>query len=84
VVEGFEELGLDKAKVPEITSEHVARLKKFRNGSFHFQKNTKKQMQFFEPSEFEALEWAERLNAQLRAFLALSLRAFGCSLLLTG
>jgi hypothetical protein len=69
VVEGFEALGLDRTKVPEMTSEHIARLKTFRNGSFHFQKDTKKQMQFFELGDFEALDWAERLHAQLRAFL---------------
>jgi hypothetical protein len=68
VVEGFEELGLDKKNVPEVTSEHATRLKLFRNGSFHFQKNTKKQMQFFELGDFDALDWAERLHAQLHAF----------------
>jgi hypothetical protein len=47
---------------------HAARLKLFRNGSFHYQKNTKKQMQFFELGDFDALDWAERLHAQLHAF----------------
>jgi len=68
VVEGFETLGLDTTKVPEMTSKHIGRLKTFRNASFHFQKKTKKQMQFFEPGDFEALDWAERLHAQLHAF----------------
>ena len=67
VVEGFEELGLDQKNIPEMTSEHIARLKKFHNGSFHFQRDTKKQ--FFELGDFAALDWAERLHAQLRAFL---------------
>ena len=61
-------MDLDKKRVPEITSEHVARLKLFRNGSFHYQRNTKKQVQFFELGDFAALEWAERLHAQLHDF----------------
>ena len=68
MVEGFEELGLDKTKVPEISSEHVAKLRLFRNGSFHFQKDTKKQVQFFQRGDLEALDWAEVLHAQLHAF----------------
>jgi len=69
VVEGFEKLGLDKKDVSEMTSEHIARLKKFRDGSFHFQQDTKKQMQSLELGDFAELDWAERLHAQLRAFL---------------
>jgi hypothetical protein len=69
VVEGFEKLGLDKKDVSELTSEHIARLKKFRDGSFHFQQDTKKQMQSFELGDFAELDWAERLHAQLRAFI---------------
>ena len=69
MVEGFEKLGLDKKDVSEMTSEHIARLKKFRDGSFHFQQDTKKQMQSLELGDFAELDWAERLHAQLRAFL---------------
>jgi hypothetical protein len=70
VVEGFRELKLDERMVPEITSEHVKRLKKFRNGSFHFQRNRKKQVQFLGmgEGEWDALDWAERLHVQLKIF----------------
>lgn len=70
VVEGFQQLKLDGQMVPEITSEHVKRLKKFRNGSFHFQRSRKKQLQFLQmgAGEWDALDWAERLHAQLETF----------------
>ena len=68
VADGFLQLGLDTAKVPEITNAHLKKLKKFRNASFHFQTHTKKQAQFFAPCEWEALDWAETLHAQLHAF----------------
>jgi hypothetical protein len=32
VAEGFDELGLDTTKVPEITNDHLKKLKRFRNG----------------------------------------------------
>ena len=68
VVEGFIELKFDATKVPEITHPHIKNLKLFRNGCFHYQRDTRKQIKFFDPEPFESMNWAERLHNQLRHF----------------
>jgi hypothetical protein len=69
VVEGFNELKLDRAKVPEMADPHINRLKLFRNGCFHYQRDTRKQVQFHDP-ELDGLNWAERLHEHLNDFFA--------------
>jgi hypothetical protein len=68
VAEGFLELGLDKAKVPEITHDHIEKLKLFRNGCFHYQRHHNKQLQFLETDPNESMNWAERLHEQFREY----------------
>ena len=66
VAEGFKEWKLDREQVTELTNEHLKRLKKFRNGTFHYQRSRRKQVQFFQQGrEWQALDWAEQLHAQL-------------------
>ena len=38
-IEGFKELKLDAAKVPEIADSRAGNLKLFRNGCFHYQRD---------------------------------------------
>jgi hypothetical protein len=67
VVEGFTDLKLDATQVPEMLNPRVQTLKRFRNGCFHYQRSSSKADPF---RELDALDWAEQLHNQFRAFFS--------------
>jgi hypothetical protein len=71
-------LGLDKSKVPELKNRaRIKTLYDFRNGTFHYQRSHKKQLQFLgtEGSRVSSLNWAARLHEQFRLYFVERLEA---------
>lgn len=75
VVEGYQELKLQDARVDELlrNTEYSEALRRFRNAMFHYQADpvSEKLMAFLELPE--ATEWARALNAALEQFFLKSL-----------
>jgi hypothetical protein len=69
VVEGFNELKLDAAQVPELSDPRVDTLRHFRNGCFHYQRDYQKFAHFLS-GDLESFDWAEQLHAQFHAYFA--------------
>ena len=72
VVEGFKILKLKDSEIELLlTSAHVDSLRRFRNATFHYQKDPIKHVQFFVedgvPTD-NRLEWAEKLHAAFDRF----------------
>ena len=70
VVEGWRDLKLTDEKIDKLLeSENVCRLKRFRNGSFHFQKNyfSKKFFDFM-PEDENTAKWIRELRNEFSRF----------------
>ena len=67
VAEGYQSLKLQDKEIDcLLASEHLVNLRRFRNGTFHYQRQPEKHLQFFtdgDTTTFERVEWAERLHA---------------------
>lgn len=63
-MEGYQELRLKDNNIDAILhKENIDTLRIFRNGTFHYQKNANKLIQFFEYGAHDSrLEWAELLH----------------------
>lgn len=70
VVEGYQELNLKDKNVDDLLSktDFVAHLKRFRNATFHYQKNplSEKMLQFI--SAYQSEVWVRQLNSALKRF----------------
>ena len=64
---GFRELKLKNDNIERILGSHIHDLRQFRNSTFHFQKDTRKQVNFFDGAA-NRLNWAEELHSEFRAF----------------
>jgi len=72
VIEGWHEVGLSDPEVDRLlTSPNTKRLKQFRNGMFHFQKDhwlPAKFADFFVPAN-QTVDWVLALTGELRRYL---------------
>ena len=53
--------------MPVLSDPRVSRLRLYRNGCFHYQRDYRKQVQFHE-GELDGMNWAESLHAELGDF----------------
>ena len=67
VAEGYANMDLYDVRVDELVKMHIDSLRKFRNGTFHYQRNPDKQTQFFGNNQ---INWAEDLHEGFKLFLA--------------
>ena len=68
VTEGFKELGLRDQEIESLLAdEAIGRLKRLRNGTFHYQQGHEKLTQFFRGSDSSEV-WAEHLHAAFDRF----------------
>jgi hypothetical protein len=78
VIEGWKELGLKDEKIDKLlTSPYVDRLRRFRNATFHYQKEplSPKHMEFFGTEEERTEDWIDELyNEFARFFTANTLK----------
>src|SRR5688572_18276239 len=65
VVEGFLQLNLKNDRIERMISEHKDSLKVYRNGTFDYQRNPNKHVQFFQENR---IDWAEDLHRELEIF----------------
>jgi hypothetical protein len=78
VVEGYRALGLDKDKVPQLKNRaRIDTLSEFRNGTFHYQRDHEKQIQFLgdESSRVSSMNWAALLHEEFRQYFVEVLEA---------
>jgi hypothetical protein len=70
VAEGYKSLDLRDDEIDALLlSPHLENLRHFRNGTFHYQKNPMKQVQFFLGGE-ERLDWAQQLHEAFDRFFS--------------
>lgn len=70
VAEGFQELKLqDDTVAAFVGDENFQNLRRFRNGSFHYQRNPEKLVQFFRGHEHRE-NWAEALHESLDKYFS--------------
>lgn len=68
VCEGYRELGFEDEAIDALIQQpSIEALRVFRNGSFHFQRNPEKNVQFFGGDN---LNWAEALHEEFKTFFA--------------
>ena len=74
VIEGYKELELHDIEIDElINSDHVDRLRRFRNSTFHYQKEwlSHKTLEIFENDlEDDHVDWVQNLHLKLGAFIS--------------
>jgi hypothetical protein len=73
VAEGFQELKLQDSEITSLLeSDYLGSLRKWRNGTFHYQAHPQKHLQFFSDEDGlptdERQEWAEHLHAAFDRF----------------
>ena len=73
VAEGFLELKLKDPHLESLIRENFDSLRKFRNGTFHFQNEYNKQMQFFGGVDVK-LNWAVELHEGFREYFVEKLK----------
>ncbi|MCG8504304.1 MAG: hypothetical protein MI755_06840 [Sphingomonadales bacterium] len=68
VAEGYIELGLRDSELDKLIRRHIGSLRRYRNATFHFQRQPNKHTQFFDAG-YKKLNWAEDLHAAIDGFL---------------
>lgn len=65
----FHDLFNNIQEIEDIVEDNIDSLRRFRNGTFHYQSNPEKQIQFFEKSDL-SLSWARALHDELEKFFS--------------
>ena len=72
VAEGYLELKLNDPKLDRLLKKHFESLKLHRNGTYHFQRDARKQVEMV-----GKLNWAEKLHVEFRRYLKRHIKQAG-------